>query len=119
MFKFFNTTKFKPREFGYKPRFYDAEKEEFELRIKNKESGNLKGELTKSRLHKEFGNLKSGNDKKKGRGFSSSSFRLVLIIIILGIASYLVLDNLLPKLMESWFPEENQQYEFLEEYDTF
>ncbi|MDC0230534.1 hypothetical protein OAK19_01075 [Aureispira] len=119
MFKFFNTTKFKPREFGYKPRFYDAEKEEFESRIKNRETNNQKGELTKSRLHKEFGNLKSGNQTKKGKVLPSSSFRLFLIIIILGIASYLVLDKLLPKLMENWFPEENEQYEFLEEYDTF
>ena len=118
MFKFFNTTNFKAREFGYKPRFYDPEKEAFESRIKDRESNNLKGEQTKSRLHKEFGNLKSGNHTKQNSGLSSSSFRLFLIIIILGISSYFVLDNLLPKLMENWFPEENQQYEFLEEYET-
>ncbi|MCH2023309.1 MAG: hypothetical protein MK207_12605 [Saprospiraceae bacterium] len=118
MFKFFNTTKFKPREFGYKPRFYDPEKEEFESRIKNRAKNNLKGEQTKSRIHREFNNLKSGNESKKGKGLTSSSLRLFFIIIILAIASYFVLDNLLPKLIQNWFPEQNEQYEFLEEYEN-
>jgi len=115
--KFFSTTKFKPREFNYKPRFYDADKEELDRRIKIRGMSNNKGDITKSRLRKEFGNLKSGQATQKSL-LGASSFRLVLIIIALSIASYFVLDNWLPKLMNNWFPEEDtESYEFLEEYD--
>lgn len=121
MIKLFNsTTKFKSREFGYKPRFYDADKEALERRIKNRENAknNSKGDLTKMRLRQEFGNYKSSDAKLRKGGFiGSSSFRLLLIIILLSIASYFVLDNLLPQLMEYWFPLEHQEYEFLEEYN--
>lgn len=119
MIKLFNsTTKFKSREFGYKPRYYDADKEALERRVKNREASNNTGDLTKMRLRAEFGNYKSADAKHQRGGFvSSSSFRLLLIVILLSIASYFVLDNLLPQLMEYWFPLESQQYEFLEEYN--
>lgn len=120
MIKLFNsTTKFKSREFGYKPRFYDADKEALERRIKGRQNANNnKGDLTKMRLRQEFGSYKSSDAKLRKGGFvSSPSFRLLLIIILLSIASYFVLDNLLPQLMEYWFPLESQEYEFLEEYN--
>jgi|VirMetMinimDraft_7_1064189.scaffolds.fasta_scaffold307170_1 hypothetical protein len=119
MLKLFNsTTKFKSREFGYKPRFYDADKEALERRKKGRKNQNASGELTKLRIRQEFGNYKYADSKTKSKGLtSSSSFRLLLIIIFLSVGSYFVLDNLLPKLMKSWFPLESQEYELLEEYD--
>ena len=119
MLKLFNsTTKFKSREFGYKPRFYDADKEALERRIKGRANQNATGDLTKMRIRQEFGNYKYEDNKHKSKGLtSSSSFRLLLIIVFLSIGSYFVLDNLLPKLMKSWFPLESQEYELLEEYD--
>mgnify|MGYP000037857668 CR=1 FL=1 len=119
MLKLFNsTTKFKSREFGYKPRFYDADKEALERRKKGRANQNEKGDLTKMRIRQEFGNYKYADSKQKSKGFtSSSSFRLLLIIVFLSIGSYFVLDNLLPKLMKNWFPLESQEYELLEEYN--
>lgn len=119
MLKLFNsTTKFKSREFGYKPRFYDADKEALERRINSKKNQPTTGDLTKMRIRQEFGNYKSVENKHKNKGLtSSSSFRLLLIIIFLSIGSYFVLDNLLPKLMKNWFPLESQEYELLEEYN--
>lgn len=119
MLKLFNsTTKFKPREFGYKPRFYDADKEALERRIKNRKDQNAKGDLTKMRIRQEFGNYKYTDSKHKRKSLtSSSSFRLLLIIVVLSVASYFVLDSLLPKLMKQWFPLESQEYELLEEYN--
>jgi hypothetical protein len=119
MLKLFNsTTKFKSREFGYKPRFYDADKEALERRKNGRKNQNSTGELTKLRIRQEFGNYKYADSKTKSKGLtSSSSFRLLLIIIFLSIGSYFVLDNLLPKLMKNWFPLESQEYELLEEYN--
>ena len=118
MFKFFSTTKFKPRQFGYKPRFYDEEQEKMERRAKIRNAKMSKAEQTKSRLRREFGNYKSAEGKgKRGSLISSSSFRLLIIILLLSFASYFVLDNLLPKLMKNWFPEEDtESYEMLDEY---
>ncbi|BDS09629.1 hypothetical protein [Aureispira anguillae] len=118
MIKLFNsTTKFQPREFGYKPRYYDADKEALERRIKGREEANAKGALTKMRLRQEFGNYKSSDGThRKGSFVTSSSFRLLLIIILLSMASYIVLDSLLPQLLEYWFPLEHQEYELLEKY---
>ena len=116
MFKFFSTTKFKPRQFAYKPRFYDEEQEKMERRAKVRNAKMSKAEQTKSRLRREFGNYKS-TEGKRGGLISSSSFRLIIIILVLSFASYFVLDNLLPKLIKSWFPEEDpESYEMLDEY---
>jgi len=116
MLKLFNsTTKFQSREFGYKPRFYDADKEALERRMRGRTNQNTSGDLTKMRIRQEFGNYKSADSKNKGLT-NSSSFRLLLIIIFLSVGSYFVLDNLLPKLMKNWFPLESQEYELLEEY---
>ena len=121
MMKIFSTTKFKPREFGYKPRFYDPDKEELERRIKSRKLTNDKGDLTKSRLRKEFSGYRSADAKhsKNNSFLTSSSFRLILIVVFLMIASYFVLDNLLPQFMEYLYPGENEGYELLEEYDEF
>lgn len=117
MIKLFNsTTKFKAREFGYKPRFYDVDKEALERRIKARSNANS-GELTKMRIRQEFGNYKYSDVKSKRGGIiGSSSFRLLLIIVLLSIVSYFVLENVLPQLLEYWFPLETQEYELLEEY---
>jgi hypothetical protein len=119
MLNLFNsTTKFKSREFGYKPRFYDSDKEAFERRVRGKANENATGDLTKMRIRQEFGNYKYVDSKHKSKGLtSSSSFRLLLIIVFLSVGSYFVLDNLLPKLMKNWFPLESQEYELLEEYN--
>lgn len=99
----------KPKEFAYKPRFYDPEKEALQERIKNRlESDDF--ELVKMRIRREFS---SNRRKKPGLFAPSSSFRIILIIMLLLVFSYIVLENLLPQLMESWFPElEEKEVEF-------
>lgn len=113
MLKFFSSNRFKSREFGYKPRFYDPDKEALEKRIKIRQAKVNDHEMRKMRLRQEFSYLKHQEASKKVK---TSSLRLLVIIIILGAASYLVLDRLLPDLLESWFgtPE---SYEMLDEYD--
>ena len=111
---FFKNKNFKNRTFSYRPRFYDADREELELRKKRK-LDNDTGELTKLRLRQEFSYYKSSDGKRKSSDFSSSSsFRLIIIIAILSLGSYYILATWLPDMMEFWFPEE--QHEVLDKY---
>ena len=120
MFRLFNL-KVKKREFGYQPRYYDADKEALEKRIRARESNNKDGELTKARLKREFGSMRGGaRTSSNGSFLQSSSFvRLIAIIAILCIISYLVLDHWLPEFMRMLFPQEYMQQEILEPYDGF
>jgi|GEM_PF-463749 len=116
MLKLFRTSNIKPRQFEYKPRYYDADKEALERRIKAK-ANNDNGEMVKMRLRREFGSYRAADSKHTSSNFiNSSSFRLLLIVCFLLIASYFVLDNLLPQFLDYLFPE-NQKIEMLEEYD--
>ena len=120
MFRLFNL-KTKKREFGYHPRYYDADKEALEKRIRARENNNNDGALTKARLKREFGTMRGGTGRKiDGNFMQSSSFvRLIAIIAILCIISYLVLDYWLPEFMKMLFPQEYMQQEILEPYDGF
>ena len=113
MLKFFGTKRIKPKSFDYKPRFYDPDKEALEARLKRK-ANNQKGALTKMRLRREFEHYKSDTgSRKKGSFLSSSSFRLIVLVVLLSIISYKVLEEMLPQLMQHWFPMEHQEYEIL------
>ena len=85
MLKMFGGPKTKKREFGYQPRYYNAEKEERERRIKRAElKKEIDGELTKSRLSSEFRAMREqGNSQKHKNIMRSSTFRLLIIFIAL------------------------------------
>lgn len=114
MLKFFTSNRFKSREFDYKPRFYDPDKEALEKRIRMRQASPDDQELRRYRMKQEFSHMKHHDHKSTSS--RKSTFRLLIIIVILGAASYIVLDRMLPDLLESWFgsPEE---YEMLDEFD--
>lgn len=119
MIKLFNTIKREPKEFGYKPLFYDAEKEELEARIRARENRDMTStEAMKFRMRQEFGRQRRSQTVKQKSYSKSSSFRLLLIIIALSAISYIVIEQWLPDLMRVWFPLENQEYDLLEPYDS-
>ena len=114
MLKFFTSNRFKSKEFGYKPRFYDPDKEAFEKRVRLRQVSSDDQELRRFRLKQEFSHMKHQDHKVKGH--RTSTIRLLIIIVILGSASYLVLDRLLPDLLENWFGA-LEEYEMLDEFD--
>ena len=119
MIKLFNTIKREPKEFGYKPLFYDAEQEELEKRIRSREDrGISSAESMKFRMRQEFGRQRRSQVVTQRNYSKRSSIRLLLIIIALSAISYVVLENWLPDLMQAWFPLEHQEYELLDPYDS-
>lgn len=124
MLKLFKTIQQPQREFGYKPRYYDAEREALEKRIRARENRGLSdSESARLRLSQEFGRYKRGGGDAGGYGGVSSrmqtgsTLRLLFIIIILSAASYVVLETWLPDMMKMWFPTEFEEVETLEEWD--
>lgn len=119
MIKLFNTVKREPREFGYKPLFYDADQEELEERIKARENRAVTStEAMKHRMRREFGRQRRSQVAQQRSYSKRSSLRLLLIIIALSALSYIVLERWLPDLIQAWFPLEHQEYELLDPYDS-
>ncbi len=123
MFRLFKTLHQESREFGYKPRYYDAEKEALEERIRRRQNRGLtNAEETRLRLRQEFSHYKRGSGQAGGYGGVSSrlktgsTIRLLIIIGVLCWLSYIVLENWLPEFLEYLAPVEPEEYEILEEY---
>jgi len=119
MLRIFNIVNRKKREFGYKPRYYDADKDQFQKHVERRVKGNNKGYVTKSNIRKQFTQHK--NQKASAKNFlrSGGFYRLITIIIVLLLVSYVVLNTFLPRFMQSLFPEEYKQYEVLDRYEAF
>ena len=108
MFSFFNKQGSK-REFGYRPRFYDPDKERREAR-RNKINQSTEG--SKDRLRFRFDEMRSST--RGSNSFrSSSTFRLAIILVALLVLTYLGLLYWIPSFMESVFPETKETYEIL------
>jgi hypothetical protein len=83
----------KPRNFDYKPRFYDPIKEEREERLKKyREASTQEGEIEnlKDRIRTGI-RVKQGVSSKSEN--KNSNIRLLMIIIILGMMSYVLLSS--------------------------
>jgi hypothetical protein len=83
----------KPRNFDYKPRFYDPIKEEREERLKKyREASTKEGEIEnlKDRIRTGI-RVKQGVSSKSEN--KNSNIRLLMIIIILGMMSYVLLSS--------------------------
>lgn len=103
IFKFFKLNK--PQPFGFKPRYWDEEKEDLESRLRKwQDTGTESPEAVKRRIA-------SGLKKR----YSSSSFgnrdfvrrsNLLLILVLAGLLllAYLFLTESLPKLLEWLYP---------------
>lgn len=89
----------KPKPFGYKPRFYDPEKEERDNRIARAQRIRGDGpEGVKTRLKGSF--RRNFNTEAAGRKeqMRRSNFRLILIIAVLVLLTYFILNSNLPGL---------------------
>lgn len=126
MLRLFKTLQQESKEFGYKPRYYDAEREALEKRVRLRQNRGLNdAEETRLRLRQEFSNYKRGGGQAGGYGGVSarlktgSTIRLLIIIGVLCWVSYIVLEQWLPGFMRYLEPVEPPQHELLEEYDDF
>ena len=108
MFNLFNKLN-SNREFGYRPRYYDPDKERREARRNRIEQ---KTEGSQERLKFRFDEMRSST--RGSSGFrSSSTFRLALILVALLILTYMGLLYWIPSFMDSVFPETKETYEIL------
>lgn len=118
MFKIFNL-KVKKREFGYKPRYYDADQEELSARVRARIESNENGAGTKSRIRQEFSHLKHQPRGGKKSANAAPFYRLVIILVALILLTSFIINQWLPKLMTALFPEEYERYEVLDKFEDY
>jgi hypothetical protein len=102
---FFNFKSPEKREFGYKPRYYDPQRDALEQKIRNHE--NSKRELTeeeeaemrKSRISTSFSSYRSTERYNRSSGWGAN-LRRTLTILVLFVALYWVANRYLPKFLE-------------------
>ncbi len=94
----------KPKEFGYKSRYYDEEKEEREARIRERRAG-AEGNpaATKARIARTFREKRGNQNQALKSAAMRSNMILLAIVIALCAFVYIFLQNHLPTLVESWF----------------
>ncbi len=94
----------KHRKFDYVPRFYDPQKEELEERLALYKEGTSDEDRAKARIKSGFRNrLGAPSDKRQLRAQSMrANFRLVMIIGILAMLSYMFMkSDMLLRMLES------------------
>lgn len=104
--------KHQPREFTYKPRFYNPEKEALRERVERRERIRESSQQpdaeqfdgNKNRIANHFEEYRRTRRSSKSI-LGNSTLRLVVIFVILLYFAYTVLDRWLPALMQYWFPE--------------
>lgn len=97
MFGLFKT-KHQPREFNYKPRFYDPDREALQARIEQREGGGYQ-------VARHFDDYRRRRRQPKSL-VGGSTLRIVLIFAALILLAYATLEFWLPRLMNFWFPGE-------------
>ena len=109
MFSFLKIKKHESKGFGYKPRYFDLEKDSFvkKNQIENSAS-NIEGEKKEFVKHKIKEDLRHAKDsyRRQHRGlWQGSNWRLLGIIIFLLFLSYYILNKFLPFLLGIIFNE--------------
>lgn len=121
---FFNFKSPEKREFGYKPRYYDAEREALQQKIRNHEDG--KRELTpqeelemrKSRIGGAFASYRSSGRYNKSGGWSAQMRRTVTLLVLFG-ALFWAANKYLPNLLEYLQKGEQEDTEQVDENINF
>ena len=87
------------QKFDYKPRFYDAEKEERKARLARYQEGNGGEDAMKSRISAGF----KRKSRSGGAGYSSKkrNLRLVAILVVLVWMTYHFLEKYLPIIVDA------------------
>ena len=86
----------KPRTFEFIPRFYDPAQEELENKIKKYEQGSSEEsdiENVRSRIKANLRIKHYGNTSVRSSQLAKSNFRLIVIIMILGMTTYLLMSS--------------------------
>ena len=106
MLKFGFGGKAKPKSFDYKPRYYDAAKEELEDRIKKfkkSEDESFSEENMKSRIRSGLKMKVYGDPNTRSSAVRQSNIRLLYIIGVLLLAIYIIMSsNKIVTLLESF-----------------
>lgn len=107
MLGFFKMKKHESRGFKYQPRFYNKDKEEIKSRIKAAEArkaNSQDGEAAKLRIREELRRARSLSRREHRGLWNGSTFRMLIILIVLMIVAYVALNQWLPGLLDFWFP---------------
>ncbi len=94
----------KNQKFEYRPRYWDPKKEEWEERKKELDSLQSKDnspEAMKSRIAKGIKRGGYGNEAYRSKLVKKSNYRLLIIIAILIVLSYIAIKIYLPQLINS------------------
>ncbi|GIV34343.1 MAG: hypothetical protein KatS3mg031_1878 [Chitinophagales bacterium] len=89
--RFFKTAR--PRQFNYQTRYYDAEREDLEIRVKAARQASNNPEVAERqvRLSYEFTSMRSRMHSPRKREISRSRLRFILILLVIAYFCYRVL----------------------------
>lgn len=102
MMTFFKIKKHEPRKFNYKPRYYNAEKESMQNKLKLAEGD--RGEAAKARIRESLERSRTVTRRQFKTNWGGGSIKLILIIAVILYVAYMVLHSWLPGLLNIWFP---------------
>jgi hypothetical protein len=109
MFSFLKVKKQESRGFGYKPRYFDSEKESFvrKSKVENKEldRDSTNKEFVKHKIKEDLRHAKDSYRREHRGLWQGSNWRLLGIIIFLLFLSYFILNKFLPLLLGIIFNE--------------
>lgn len=98
-------SRIKPREFGFKPRFYDPVREELEQRLSSYKSTKSSEDIdqVKDRIRRGLKSRSRGDvSELRSQQSKQSNIRLIMVIVFLFFLSYLLLSsNKVLRLIES------------------
>jgi hypothetical protein len=86
----------KPKMFGYKPRYYDADKEELLERVKKYQATDdesMDVDKLKNRIRSGLRMKFSGESTERTNYEKQSNIRLIIIITALALASYVIMSS--------------------------
>lgn len=86
------------QKFDYKPRFYDAEREEREARWARYDDKERTSDQLKSRISAGFRSKSSGSSIRANR---RANIRLVIILVVLVVMTFIFLERYLPIIVEA------------------
>jgi hypothetical protein len=109
MFGFLKVKKNESRGFNYKPRYFDAEKEELKQKInaseKKDEAVNEDAEAVKLRIREGIRHAKTVNRRDLKGLWRGGNVRIITILVALILFFYIVMNKFLPVFMKMFFPE--------------
>lgn len=98
IFKFLHTPK--PKSYQYKPRYYNAEKEDLERRLERSKSSvdPENPEAMKERISRGFKQKFRQDQQFRKKQTKNSNIRLAITIVVLFFLTYILLTKYLPNL---------------------